>query len=253
VTFTSSAAAVPLTFSTAGGGKITQGVAGAAHTFTVGNGGTLTLDGAYEVVSGVGQVGALTLTGDIRLGEQGSVILTGITGTDGAKLTGTGRLIGDGVTIVGGTNGWQAVGTSVVVTIGPDSIVGGAALTAVDGGTPSITVAAGKRLTNDAVINLKGDGAVVGSITLVGAVGNTNGGILAFGSGVTASVITAVTTGTQDPTPTLTGASFGTGLVVVVNTNLESITATAADPATLTVQANTDGVNVVLAGNTAIN
>jgi hypothetical protein len=255
---TASAATIPLLFTAASGGnsaKITQGVAGTAHVITV-TSGTLTLDAAYEVVSGAGQVGNLALAGNIRLGEKGSLVLTGLA-SDGAVLTGSGSLIGDGVTIVGGTAGWRAVGAASTSIIGPNSIGGTAVLTAVTGGVqPSITVAAGKKLTidNGTVISLLGSGGgAVGSIKLLGAGGGSAvGGTLAFASGTTAKIMTAVTSGTSDGTPVLAGASFGGGLVVVTNaTYLESITATAADAATLTIQATT-ATDIVLAGNTAI-
>jgi hypothetical protein len=201
------------------------------------------------------------LNGDIWLGSKGSVILVGAATADGAVLSGTGRLISDGVTIVGGANGWQAVTAASSVAIGPNNTItstGNAVLTAVAAGTASITVAAGKKLTidNGTVISLLGStSTTVGSITLLRAGGGSAvGGTLAFGKGTTASITTSNSTPSPDTTPLITHAAVGLGLTSTKTggNKLISIIATDVDAATLTIQANTGTDDVVLDSDTDI-
>jgi hypothetical protein len=219
VTFTSSSAAVPLTFSTAGGGKITQGPLGGGHTFTVGNGGTLTLDGAYEVVSTDGNGGVLELgsASNLRLSTGSSLVLTGAA-TNGAILKGTGKVTTSNIEIIGDTNGWQVLGAGTVA-IGPDTISASAStakLTGITSGSQAITVLAGKTLiiADATEINLAATGSIVltqaeGRLNLNGTAAKISGLTGGSGSQTLAADDIANAVYNTPPAPVSTGSTSG--------------------------------------------
>jgi hypothetical protein len=237
------AAGATLAFSAAG---ITQG---GAITLT---GGPAVLGGDYTIKTS----GTLTATGGLTIGPAGSIILSADS-TNGAILAGAGAAASTSIEVVGGTNGWKAVGASGSVTISADTIAAasGAVLTAITGGTqPSITVLAGETLNIAAAttIDLQGSGGVVGSIVLKGDI--SDGAILAFARGTDSIVTTANTTAPAgDSSPVITNSPvFGIGLDVQKDSSgdLYTITSTDTDPTDLTIQAATG--DATLNGATAV-
>jgi hypothetical protein len=172
---------------------------------------------------------------------EGSFILTADVAPNGAKFTGAGKLIVAKTEIIGGTGGWQAVGTVAAETFTIDSTaatasrIRGSATTAelTAGAGASITLAAGgsnifMTLGANTTINLQGvAAATVGSIVLKGDTNPLNGGRISFATtsiiktgntdgGVAAGVIkdTGTTGGTTviaDLTSTGTGGGGGPG------------------------------------------
>jgi hypothetical protein len=211
----------------------------ADHGITVGGVATLVPDATYTVASASGAVGTLTVAGSsaLHIGKgilgalktsgvvgsgianvddnSASLVLTGATGTDGAKLAGAGSLVAGGTTIVGGT-ALQAVGVGNV-TIAANSISGTSVLTDTEAGSANvtITVAADSNLTIAA--NTTVDIGAKGSIVLgYKGGGNTTAGTITLAD--TTAVIkvgTGVTTGsatTAQLTAAFTGGVVGTGV-----------------------------------------
>ena len=132
-----------LTFGAAAAKSITQaGTAG--HSIKIGGKAALIASATYTVASESGKVGTLELDTDAELhiddgvllaagapagydndpDTSAKLVLTGASGTDGAVLKGAGTVAAGGTEIVGGTNGWQAVGASTTVAITADAITG---------------------------------------------------------------------------------------------------------------------------------
>jgi hypothetical protein len=241
---------------------LTQGAVGNnIHGIAIGGNAVLVAGATYTVASEAGKVGTLTASNTLTIGggdlvppagfantatDSASLVLTGATSTNGAKLDGLGKIVAGKTEIVGGevgTASWQAFGAGNV-TITADKITVSAetvALTAVDGAAkPSITVAAGGNLTLAAntAIALKGDGSAVGSIVL--EKGSAPAKITFAAAG--AKITTALTSGNTAVTApiagsiTANGGSVGSGLEVqstAANGNdlkLGAIVVPSADP-----------------------
>jgi hypothetical protein len=257
-----------LTF-TASGKVLTQGASETnEHGITLTSGkATLISGSSYVVESAENKKGTLTVTGTLTLGPEvlepagygneaaPKLVLTGATGENGAKLAGAGSVVAGGTTIVGGTNGWQAVddGTDTY-TIEANAITAagaGGAFTAVTGATqPSITVAAGAtlNLAADTTIDLKGTAAAVGSIVLKGAA--SNGAILAFAQGTT-SIVKTANDGSDTSGISIANATIGANLDVKTtgSSNYYLVDITSKDQATgRTIQAGSS--DVTLGGST---
>jgi hypothetical protein len=190
-----------LTFGASGTKSITQSGT-AAHSIKIGGEATLVPGATYTVASETGKVGTLTMDGSAKLfvgaglltprpegfgtgadnddATSSKLVLTGAATTAGASLTGAGSVVAGKTTIVGGTNGWQAVAASgtPTVTIEKDSIAASAALELTAGATgatePSITVSAGGTLKIGANTSVK----VATNATITLAKHATDGGTL---------------------------------------------------------------------------
>jgi hypothetical protein len=174
--------------------KITQGGSG-GHTVTITSGHLAVAPGASYVVGSVSSnVGQLTVTGKLSFETDnaetdpkiGKLALTGASGTNGAKLAGTGTVTAGGAEITGA---WQAVDSSGTdaVTLSYDGIAaasGNVAFTAT-ASTAAITVPAGKTLdiaanTTIALENEISSTGAKGTITLKAGGGNAEGGKIVF-------------------------------------------------------------------------
>jgi hypothetical protein len=104
--------------------------------------GSLTLDTGAELLLASGVL--LPGPNELDTAAESKLVLTGATDSNGALLKGDGTLKAGAAAIVGGDNGWQAVGTGAV-TIAADKIEAAAVLTSGATGTvdPSITVGNG--------------------------------------------------------------------------------------------------------------
>jgi hypothetical protein len=174
--------------------------------------GKLELDAAAEPTGNVtvGAGGSIALGADLTIAAGKNLTLTGgpaSGATAGAKLTGTGKVVAGATEIVGGTGGWQAVGTGTIAieagatgasTVKTVTIAASATtsvLTAGTGATITQLAVANNNLTIGAAttIALGGTtGAALGSIILTNA--GTNPGKLSFG-GAGAQVTTGNTGG----------------------------------------------------------
>ena len=203
-----------LTF-TESGKVLTQGASGTNdHGITLTSGkATLISGSSYVVASEANKKGTLTVTGTLTLGPEvleptgyeneaaPKLVLTGAAETNGALLKGSGSVVAGGTTIVGGTNGWQAVddGTDAY-TIEANAITaagGGGAFTAKDADA-AITVAAGSTLTiaADTTITVADQGSIVLKKQTTGANG------AAINLNATTAKIAGLTGGTSDRTLT---------------------------------------------------
>jgi hypothetical protein len=202
------AAAAPSGNVTVNGTAIFSGAAAPAENVTVN--GTLTVSSTGSLTIDAGKT--LANAGTVALTGTGSLVLTSADSTGGAKITGAGKVTAGLTEIVGGTSGWQAVGThSSDVTIASVSAVAasitaatgevftaqgaGATITQLPGASNALTIAANTE------INLAGNGTTAaGKITLVSgpdpaklAFGATSSKVLA-GAGAGGSGIGGVTT-----------------------------------------------------------
>ncbi|MDR0684414.1 MAG: hypothetical protein LBF83_04735 [Spirochaetaceae bacterium] len=144
-----------LTFATAGitqggattGIEITGKVAAIpAKSYTVAVNNTLKVDTNNEIALDAGTLADYDDAPEGKPGDEADwvakLVLTGADDVHGALLTGAGSVVAGGAAIIGGTNGWKAVGSAGTVAIAKDAITASAAtavLTAVTGATqPSI-------------------------------------------------------------------------------------------------------------------
>jgi hypothetical protein len=226
------AAAVP-------GGDVKVGATG---TLTVPTGGSLTIDDGKTLAN----AGTVALTGT------GSLVLTSAVSTSGAKITGAGKVTAGKTEIVGGTSGWQAVGThSSYVTIASvdadtASIAGasgevftaqgaGATITQLAGANNALTIAA------DTVIDLATGGSIVlkkqtASETVATLTFTANSSIVKAGTGAATNSVTngALTTALAANNATgaaaesaITGKAAGSGtstLTQIIGDSSKSIT-----------------------------
>ena len=206
------AANTTLTFGANGTKSITQaGTAG--HGITIGDNAVLLPSATYTVASEAEKIGTLTVdtnatliiiegvlagaTGADNTAASAKLVLTGAATTNGALLTGAGSVVAGGTTIVGGDDGWQAVGTGTV-TIAVDAITASAAtavLTAQHANS-AITVAEGETLfiaANTAITVV-----TQGSIVLKKQTTGTNGA--AINLSATTAKIDGLTGGTSNRT-----------------------------------------------------
>ncbi|GHV19318.1 hypothetical protein FACS189494_00560 [Spirochaetia bacterium] len=202
----------------------------------------------------------LAIAGTLRLNGNSSGVaslaLTGATGTGGAKITGTGKLVAGKTEIVGGTGGWQAVGlgaandNTVTIAAVAGSTVAvtaniassgdqGATLTA--GAGASITQLAG--LSNNLTIAASTTidlGGTIATSTTVGAINLTESAAAGEGGKITlfdATSIINVQAGASDAGASLSGAQGA----FVTSQATGKITASSIN--------STTGVNIV-AGST---
>jgi hypothetical protein len=223
------------------------------HSITVNGTVTLGPNASYVVDKGSGSAAAFVLGANAKfnLGAGSSLVLNG-NASYGATLSGAGQLIGDGITIVGGT-GWKAVGTGNI-TIGRNTITGAALTSLTAAGNDAVITVDAKKTLNlavDTTIALGGSAAKVGSIVLkADTAPNTNGGKLSFAKGITTSVTTGNST---DPGNTkIEYADIGAGLEVVSATSgnyLISITSANDDTSHVIQAVDDDGNDVVLDGS----
>ncbi|MDR1786510.1 MAG: hypothetical protein LBR23_08665 [Spirochaetaceae bacterium] len=164
----------------------------------------------------------------------GGLVLTGAADTGGAKLTGAGKVTAGSAEIVGGSSGWQAVGTGTV-TIAPTSAVittitasantavltaqgAGAVITEKTGSGNSLTIAA------STVVDLKGTAsAAAGSIVLTA--GASNQGKLTLGD-TTSKILIGAGTGGSNAAGV---SSITIGSATVTNTSLAAADYQVAD------------------------
>jgi hypothetical protein len=256
VVLTAAAANTKLTFGDSSENPprlITQANSGTgAHGITITGKASLPAGATYTVASEANNVGTLSLGTNAELSlaagylvsadedkanglttasPSSKLALIGASGTNGAILAGAGKVIAGGSTIVGGTNGWQAVdsnSSTVPVTISVDKIESDAsttALTAVTGTSqPSITVAAAGTLTiaGNTEIALAGDSSAVGSIVL--KYGTTGAKIVFAAAG--AKISTSLTSGTTAVTATIAGGITANGGTVGTSLTVTSTAAT---------------------------
>jgi hypothetical protein len=91
-----------------------QNLALTSGALTVATGSTLVLSKVLTVAAGA----ELAVAGDVTVTVSvGGLTLTGSAVTDGAKLTGAGKVTAVAASIVGGTGGWQAVGEGTTITL----------------------------------------------------------------------------------------------------------------------------------------
>jgi hypothetical protein len=128
-------------------------VFGASNAITIDSitltGGVLALP-ATAVLTVTGTL-ALNGTSSLKLADAATskLALTAATGTDGAKLTGTGKVVAGKTEISGNTGGWQAVHASSA--IGSVAIAGSTNGATITGGTDiTLTVDAGVSITQNA-------------------------------------------------------------------------------------------------------
>jgi hypothetical protein len=176
---------------------------------SVGSGSTLYVGAKLTIAKSA----TLNVTGTVNVASTGSLVLTGSTDTDGAKLTGTGKVVLGLTEISGGTSDWQAVGTDTqIVTF--LSAAGGATVTAhstgmvltAQGANAKITqkAGAGNTLTIAAATAIDiGEG---GTITL--AKHATDGGKLNLNA--TTAKITGLTGGQTDRNLTTGNIAYAT-------------------------------------------
>jgi hypothetical protein len=258
------AAETTLTF-TASGKVLTQGATGDnAHGITLTSGGATLISGSsYVVASAASKIGTLTVTGTLTLGPEvlgdypdaakPKLILTGASGSDGAKLTGAGSVVFGNASITGGASGtWQAVATSASITIAAEAITGtgsDAALTGTSNDSAVITLAKGHTAGNaaalivtNAVIDLATNGAVVfpyvgttpATLVLKGGAGVE--GKLKLEAGTTPNANVNLNDGSHSvtisgTTPVIQGADATDGAVAGL---ISGGTATPANDATIT-------------------
>jgi hypothetical protein len=184
---TAFASEVTLTGNTSAGFKL-------GSAFPVPAGGKLTLAGSTALNLGTYDITA----------TNGSLVLTGgATGSTAAKITGTGKVKAGKTDIVGGTGGWEAIGTA-----GDGNIITIAALTAdtaliTAAGTnkPVLTAGAGASITQnkgasnnltiaaDTKINLAGD---ISSVAIVGTISLKESFTADEGSKITLTAATSI-------------------------------------------------------------
>ncbi|MDR0684186.1 MAG: hypothetical protein LBF83_03570 [Spirochaetaceae bacterium] len=175
------------------------------------------LTGTLAVAAGAELVASM----DVTVGT-GSLVLNGATGTDGAKLTGTGKVAFGYASISGSTDGWQAVGantsiafsgatTAVAITgkgtspklVGAGATVGAITIGTTDGATLTLTnaeinVAAGGSIlikdpsSGSNIVKLASSDAIIGGLT-----GGTSNQTLVEGSITNAAIDLDGTNGVQ--------------------------------------------------------
>jgi hypothetical protein len=235
--------------------KITLGTAG----LTVSSGTLTVADGAELVASAVALTVAaeavLDITGVVNLTGVGSVVLTAAS-SDGALLTGTGKLTAQATEIVGGTDGWQAVGASGTVTIastgtaGSSTITGSTGVLTAQGEGATITQLAvtdsNLTATANTVINFDTDGALVlkagsnkAKITLAATTA-----ILKFGTGVATG--SASNTKLAAAFTSLTFGTSVTGKTTILNSVSGLLTQIIGAGATNTLEGAATGPDVTL-------
>jgi hypothetical protein len=207
---------------------VTQSGSG-GHTITVSGGGTLALGSGvtYTVQSGSSNVGTLTVSaGTFDLGTGGELVLTsGTTGGTAALLKGAGKVAAGGIEIVGGGNGWEAVGTGAITISAAGVAAGTAALTAQDASSAIEVAAAGNLTVTTGKIDISAYGAVTlnpnavlkGAGIVAGAdveiSGGTNGWKAAGDAGTVAVTKSAVTVAETVAFTGLAGAAVPSILV----------------------------------------
>jgi hypothetical protein len=176
-------------------GNVTVGATG--EIAVSGANGSLTI--AKSATLDIADKGKVTLT------NTGSLVLAGDS-ANGAKLTGAGKVIAGATEIVGGTNGWQAVGASGNVTIAAGVTAAAkeatitantSVLTGVTGGTgATITQLAGEGNKLTIATGTKIDVVNAGSIVLKAA--TSDGGKMNLAT--TSAEISGLTGGTSNQT-----------------------------------------------------
>jgi hypothetical protein len=155
--------------------------------------GDVTVD-ATGVITVSGNAGKLTIAktknlknrGTVTLTKQGSIVLTG-DGINGAKLTGTGKVVAGATEIVGGTNGWQAVNSgNVIIAAGTAAKANEARITA----TSVLTAGAGATITQLAVAGNNLEIAMNTIINLGNAAGKKSGSIVFKQSNINPAQVT---------------------------------------------------------------
>jgi hypothetical protein len=243
-------------------------------TVTVGATNTVTLTKASIAGAGttlVGATGTVTLAagdmleivdgGTVALAGTAKVVLTGADATGGAKLVGAGKLTAGATEIVGGKDGWQAVGTSGTVTIASvtastASITASAATVVwtAQGAGATITQLAGTSgngltIAAATVIALRGTNLVqIGAITLGGG---TNPAVLTLAN-TTAKITgdTNLSTAVAANSVAITGLTVGnavTGLTAASGTKVLGALVGAASDNTITGGADAVTINAATA------
>jgi hypothetical protein len=259
----------------ASGRAVEQGaVSTNAHGITIGGNASLPAGATYTVASEDGKVGTLTIGKDSELlvadgvlganaeadsdnsftSTSAKLVLTGAATEKAALLKGAGSVKAGAVTIVGGTNGWEAVDTGTdTVTISVNTITSSAdsaVLTGITGGAtaPSITVAAAGTLTiaADTAINLASNGSIV--LAKGTAEPAVTGGTLNLDA--TSAKISGLTGGTDDQTLTTSNIANATYTVGSATGNVTGGGSANAGNAYIT-GGNDTGPNPIVAGNTA--
>jgi hypothetical protein len=144
----------------------------------------------------------------VDLGTGGTLTLTGAD-SDGAKLTGAGKLTAQDLEVVGGTGGWTATTANVTIastaTAGQSSITGGSSAVLTGGTDATITQNAGTSGNSLTLTTVTVDVSTAGSLVLKGDA--TNGAKVAMGANT--SIIKAGSDSTNTVTsPAITGLTI---------------------------------------------
>jgi hypothetical protein len=219
------------------------------YDVTVDTTGVITVTGNKSKLT-IAKAKKLENKGTITLTDGGSIVLTGDAG-NGAKLTGTGKVVVGATEIIGGKGGWQAVGNSGNVTIKAGAST--ADKTAIIAATTSaLTAGAGATITQLAVAKNNLDIAMNSIINLGNASGKKLGSIVFKQSSSNPAQVTLGALGVVIKVSETAGtaASGAIGMFVIGNpANDKLLCSSLTTPSGITINTDSGKLCKIVGGN----